>query len=293
MSFSTEGVRSNGASLAFELAPLIADFAAEAMSGLSAMTPSNDLSACSLDLISVCVVAMSAVPLTCRLVTAPPKPCLTPSQRCWRPMLFCSWMTQRTFLTPSDFSRAPAARPAIVSVWPTCVIAPSRWKSSAPEFRVTIGMPAALAFASESLIALALGTDTASPSTFCEIAAEISCACFWGSLFDGLQMSWTPSSLAACWAPFLTTDQNEPSSLWVTIANFRLLPWVRSTFAGLLLVDDPLAVELELLLSDPPQPTANAAKASTTSSPRLLSSLLFMVLKPLLFREPVWSGTRC
>jgi hypothetical protein len=45
--------------LAFELAPLIAVFAAAAMSGLSAITPSKDLSACSLDLISVCVVAMS------------------------------------------------------------------------------------------------------------------------------------------------------------------------------------------------------------------------------------------
>jgi hypothetical protein len=49
-----------------------------------------------------------------------------------------------------------------------------------------------------------------------------------------------------------------------------------------LLVDDPL-LALELLLSlEPPQPTANAVKASTTSSPRLPSSLLFMVLKPLL-----------
>src|SRR4051812_6384937 len=107
-------------------------------------------------------------------------------------------------------------------------------------------------------------------------------------------MSLTPSAFAACCAPFFTTDQNDPSSLWVTIANFRLLPWVKSTFAGLLLVDDPLllAVELELL-SDPPPPAANAAKASTTSSPRLLSSLLFMVLKPLLLQEPVWSGTRC
>src|SRR3954453_12867915 len=125
----------------------------------------------------------------------------------------------------------------------------------------------------------------------------MSCACFWGSLFDGLQMSWTPSSLAACWAPFLTTDQNDPSSLWVTIANFRLLPWVRSTFAGLLLllVDDPLpelALELVLLLAPPPQPAANALRASTTSSPRLPRSL-FMVLKPLLLREPEWSGTRC
>src|SRR3954467_11406159 len=92
-----------------------------------------------------------------------------------------------------------------------------------------IGMPAALALASEPLIASALGTDTARPSTFCDTAASMSCASFWGSLFDGLQMSLTPSSLAACWAPFLTTDQNDPSSLWVTIANVRLLPCVRLT----------------------------------------------------------------
>src|SRR4051812_40230877 len=106
-------------------------------------------------------------------------------------------------------------------------------------------------------------------------------------------MSLTPSAFAAACAPFFTTDQNDPSSLWVTIANFRLLPWVRSTFAGLLLVDDPpLELELVLLLDPPPQPAANALRASTTSSPRLPSSL-FMVLKPLLLREPDWSGTRC
>src|SRR4051795_6978447 len=93
-----------------------------------------------------------------------------------------------------------------------------------------IGIPADLALASEPWIALAFGTDTASPSTFCETAASISCACFCGSLFDGLQMSLTPSSLAACSAPFLTTDQNEPSSEWVTIAIVIPLPWVSSTF---------------------------------------------------------------
>src|SRR3954470_10462235 len=258
MSLSTDGLRSNVASFAFELAPVIAVLAAEAMSGFSEMTPSKDLSACSLDLISVCVVAMSAVPLTWRLVTAPPKPCFTPSQRCCRPMLFCSWITQRTFLTPAALSFAPAALPAIVSASPTCVIAPSHSESSAPEFSVMIGMPAALAFASESLIALALGTETARPSTFCETAASMSCASFCGSLFDGLQISLTPSSLAACWAPFLTTDQNEPSSLGVTIANVSRVPWVGCPPGGppragggepllaLLLVD--------LLLLPPPQP---------------------------------------
>src|SRR4051812_15041026 len=296
MSLSTDGLRSNVASFAFELAPVIAVLAAEAMSGFSEMTPSKDLSACSLDLISVCVVAMSAVPLTWRFVTAPPKPCFTPSQRCCRPMLFCSWMTQSTFLTPSDFSRAPAALPAIVSVWPTCVIAPSALESSAPEFSVMIGMPAALAFASESLIALAFGTDTARPSTFWETAASMSCASFCGSLFDGLQISLTPSSLAACWAPFLTTDQNEPSSLCVTIANVRPLPWVWLTPC-----DAPRGGELEpllalllvdLLLPPPPQPAATSATTARTAA---ISAVTwrFIGWTPSLSSEPVWTGTRC
>ena len=56
------GLRSNVASLAEELASLIAVCAAAAMSGLSGITASKDLSACSLDLISVCVVAMSRCP---------------------------------------------------------------------------------------------------------------------------------------------------------------------------------------------------------------------------------------
>src|SRR4051794_22669944 len=209
---------------------------------------------------------MSAVPLTCRLVTEPPKPCLTPSQRCWRPMLFASWMTQRTFLTPSLFRRCPAARPAIVSVWPTWVIAPSASESSAPELSVMIGMPAALALASEPLIALALGTETARPSTFWETAASISCACFCGSLLEGLQMSLTPSSLAACWAPFLTTDQNDPSSLCVTIAKVSPLPWVCSTVSV-----PPAGVDvLDLLLEEPHPAAMSAATASARVSRRVM-----------------------
>src|SRR5690242_7616236 len=111
-----------------------------------------------------------------------------------------------------------------------------------------IGMPADFACASAPLMASAFGTETARPSTFCETAAEISCASFCGSLFDGLQISLTPSSLAACSAPFLTTDQNEPSSLWVTIANVRLLPWVRSTDCLLLLLLTVLPLASLLLL---------------------------------------------
>src|SRR3954469_18566993 len=292
MSLSTDGLRSNVASFASEPAPVIAVLAAEAMSGFNVMTPSKDLSACSLDLISVCVVAMSAVPLTCWLVTGPPKPCLTPAQRSWRPMLFCSWITQSTFLTPAALSRSPAATPAIFSVWPTWVMAPSALNWSAPEFSVTIGMPAALALDSEPLIASAFGTETALPSTFCETAASTSCASFCGSLFEGLQMSLTPSSLDACSAPFLTTDQNEPSSLWVTIANVRPLPWVSSTedvppdvFVADLSPDDLS------LLSSPPNPAATSAPSTSRAASRPPTKR-FMYVTPL-STEPGWTGTRC
>src|SRR3954454_7816183 len=197
---------------------------------------------------------MLAVPLTWRSVTALPKPCLTPSQRCWRPMLFCSWMMQSTFLAPSAFRRSPAALPATDSSWPTCVIAPSALDWSWPEFSVMIGMPADLALASEPLIASAFGTDTARPPTFWDTAASISCASFCGSLLAGLQMSLTPSSLAACSAPFLTTDQNEPSSLWVTIANVRPEPCVSVT----LFLSFDFEAELLLLLLDPQPATSRA-----------------------------------
>ena len=48
----------------------------------------------------------------------------------------------------------------------------------------TIGIPASLACCSEPLIASGFGADTAMPSTFWETIAEISCACFCGSLPD-------------------------------------------------------------------------------------------------------------
>src|SRR5919108_3829126 len=190
----------------------------------------------------------------------------------------------------ASFASELAALPAIVSVWPTCVIAPSALKSSAPELSVTIGMPAALALLSEPRIALAFGTDTASPSTFWETAASISWACFWGSLFDGLQMSLTPSSLAACCAPFLTTDQNEPSSLCVTMANVRPLPWVWLTVWDA----PPVALEplLEvLLLPPPPQAATSAARARTARSS--LTGSRFIDETPSLSSEPAWTGTRC
>src|ERR687884_435316 len=124
-------------------------------------------------------------------------------------------------------------------------------------------MPAALAFCSEPRMASAFGTDTASPSTFWETAASISCASFCGSLFDGLQMSLTPSALAAACAPFLTTDQNEPSSLWVTMANVRPEPWVSVTFPFPdLVLDLPLLLLLLLLLE--PQPATSRASTRAT-----------------------------
>ena len=113
--------------LASEPAPWIASRAATAMSGLSVRTASIELSDCSLDWISVSVVWMSLTPLTWRFSTSPPKPFLAPSQRWFRPMLDCSWMTQRSFLAPASLNLAPAPSPAIVSVCPTCVIAPSSW----------------------------------------------------------------------------------------------------------------------------------------------------------------------
>src|SRR3954465_3767535 len=130
-----------------------------------------------------------------------------------------------------------------------------------------IGMPADLALARESLIALAFGTETARPSTFCETAASISCACFCGSLFDGLQMSLTPSALAAASAPFLTTDQNEPSSEWVTMATV-----MSTSAAGALPELVPLVVVAEPpeLVDAPPHAAANTASAARTSTARHL-----------------------
>src|SRR4051812_3929202 len=169
-----------------------------------------------------------------------------------------------------------------------------------------IGMPAAFALPSEPLIASAFGTETASPSTFCDTAASISCASFCGSLLEGLQISFTPSALAAAWAPFFTTDQNEPSSLCVTIANVRPDPWVRSTLsqvvdAGLApsssagpapgvgrlwggVVGGGLPHAFVFLWPPPPHPTAKIASANASSSPRPLSRRL-IVLQPL-SREP-------
>src|SRR4051812_20643768 len=188
-------------------------------------------------------------------------------------MLPSSWTMHSTFLTPCDLKRAPAARPATLSSWPTCVIAPSDFESVSPELRVMIGMPAALAFFSEPRIASAFGTDTARPSTFWETAASISCASFCGSLLDGLQMSLTPSAWAAAWAPFLTTDQNEPSSLCVTIAKVRPEPWVSWTFFLPLAPEDEEFLLL-LLLLDPQAARTRASRSAAKPRPPYIRRLI-------------------
>src|SRR4051794_7063214 len=134
-----------------------------------------------------------------------------------------------------------------------------------------IGMPADFASASAPLIASAFGTETASPSTFWETAAWISCASFCGSLLDGLQISLTPSACAAASAPFLTTDQNEPSSECVTIA----IVMSPSCEAFELELDDVFELGLVLvsasvLLFEPPQAAMNTASAKTTNRARRL-----------------------
>src|SRR5262249_38426266 len=133
---------------------------------------------------------------------------------------------------------------------------------------------------------------TARPSTFWDTAASISCACFCGSLFDGLQMSLTPSSLDACSAPFLTTDQKEPSSECVTIAIVRPLPCVWLTVPDAAEPLEPL-VELpfaSLLLL--PQPTTSSAATARPAKSTLASSR-FIGETPSLSSEPVRTGTRC
>ena len=112
-------------------------------------------------------------------------------------------------------------------------------------------------------MASAFGTETARPSTFCEMAASISCASFSGSLLDGLQTSLTPSSLAACSAPFLTTDQNEPSSECVTMAIVRSLPCVSWT-------SSPPLSSVFVAVSSPELPHA----ANTSARARIVSRFI-------------------
>src|SRR3954462_14355659 len=152
-------------------------------------------------------------------------------------------------------------------------MAPRACDWSAPELSVMIGMPASFALASEPLIASAFGTDTASPSTFWETAARISCASFCGSLLDGLQNRLTPSACAAAAAPFLTTDHNEPSSECVTIA--IVMSPACDAFELELELDDVFELGLVLvsasvLLFEPPQAATNTASAKMANRARRL-----------------------
>jgi hypothetical protein len=157
---------------------------------------------------------------------------------------------------------APAPSPAIVSVWPTWVIAPMSAKSSAPELSVITGMPASTALRTESRIASGFGAETASPSTLSVTAASIICACFCGSLLDSEYLSVTPICLAPSSAPFFATAQNEPPSPCVTMAIVTSWPWVRSTSS--LVVGAPS--EEVSSPSSSPQAAANAASPSTINS---------------------------
>src|SRR5207253_1453527 len=72
----------------------------------------------------------------------------------------------------------------------------------------------------------------------------------------------TPSAWAAAWAPFLTTDQNDPSSLCVTIANVSPEPCVSWTFDLPPEDFDPELLPLPLLL----EPQAARTRASTRAA---------------------------
>ena len=85
-------------------------------------------------------------------------------------------------MPPAPLSFCPAPLPAIVSVWPTCVSAPSDLNACTPELIVMIGMCAFLARRSASLSALGFGADATIPAGLRATAVLISWACFCGLL---------------------------------------------------------------------------------------------------------------
>ncbi len=121
-----------------------------------------------------------SVPLTFCGSTLPSKVLATPSQRCVRPTLPCSCMTQRTFLAPTSFSFLPKASPATDSSWPKNSSRLSFFQSLRPELRPTTGMPAFSALPMTPLSASGLARVTAMPSTFWSIA-------FW------TRLAWLPA----------------------------------------------------------------------------------------------------
>src|SRR4051794_8761854 len=77
-------------------------------------------------------------------------------------------------------------------------------------------------------------------------------------------------SLPACRAPFLTTDQNEPASPWVTMAKVRSRPWVAVTLSF-----PPPPPELLLSLLEP-QPATTSAVTRATRAVRIQGARLRM-----------------
>ena len=94
---------------------------------------------------------------TCTTSSVPPAASiddLAPAQRASSPALPTSWLMHITCVAPASARCWPAAWPAIVSSWPTWVIAPIVLVVRRnPELTVMIGMPASWAAASESLSA--------------------------------------------------------------------------------------------------------------------------------------------
>ena len=114
---------------------------------------------------------------TWRFVSVPVKVDLAPAQRCSRPTLPASWMTQSAFFTPASLSCSPAALPASVSLWPTWVIAPNSCHWSRPELMVMTGTPAATAALMLFSRPSGLAIETTRPSVPAATALSIRVAC--------------------------------------------------------------------------------------------------------------------
>ena len=74
---------------------------------------------------------------SCPRTSTWPRRSAAPDRRCRPP-----GSRRSTFFTPASFSFSPAALPAIVSLWPTWVIAPNSFHLSRPELIVMTGTPA-------------------------------------------------------------------------------------------------------------------------------------------------------
>src|SRR5918992_1047195 len=272
MASSTEGARSKVASrMSCSLpASLRALSAGSAPVGPSASIPFMS----GFWFTAVSILACASVGLlrsTATTSTWPPRPCSKPSQRWSSAMFPTSWFMQSALSTPSSASRSPAPSPAMNSVCPTCVSAPSSSLTSLPEFIETIGMPASLAFWIDSCRASASGIETTMPSGSEATAASMSWLIFtmsnvWGALYS----TSTPMSVAPWSTPFLTTDQNGSEAWpWVTTA-IRISP--RSA------LPPPCCSPAS---SPPPQPATTSAIAAIRTNQTLILTLPF-TLSPLL-----------